>query len=204
MTEVKSGMEVEVKIRLPNREAYDKAAAFLNPGKVAVYQQENFFFDGANKELSSRRVISRVRMYNKDEKATLTIKGKAIVENGIQRASEVEEELPVAIAREALTNPDMLLTVSKLFDSMKEQFGLTSLMALGGFRNVRTVCMWEGNTMELDETQYEHGTLFEIECETEDPEALRDQLEAELSKNGIQYSYSKTTKFANFVNRSLL
>lgn len=36
--------------------------------------QENFFFDGAGQELSSRRVVLRVRFYNQDQKAVITVK----------------------------------------------------------------------------------------------------------------------------------
>lgn len=41
-------------------------------------------------------------------------------------------------------------------------------------------------------------------CSQDEPEALRAQLEALLASNGVQYEYSKTSKFANFVNRTLL
>lgn len=37
---------------------------------------------------------------------------------------------------------------------------------MGGFRNRRQEYAWEGCTLELDETYFEHGTLYEIECET--------------------------------------
>lgn len=36
------------------------------------------------------------------------------------------------------------------------------------------------------------------------PEELRNQLEALLKQEGIEYSYSTTSKFANFVNKTLL
>lgn len=36
------------------------------------------------------------------------------------------------------------------------------------------------------------------------PEELRSQLEALLQQQDIPYSYSKTSKFANFVNKTLL
>jgi hypothetical protein len=36
------------------------------------------------------------------------------------------------------------------------------------------------------------------------PEELRNQLEALLQQQGIAYSYSTTSKFANFVNKTLL
>ena len=37
---------------------------------------------------------------------------------------------------------------------------------MGGFRNRRQEYSWEGETLELDETYFDHGTLYEIECET--------------------------------------
>jgi hypothetical protein len=36
------------------------------------------------------------------------------------------------------------------------------------------------------------------------PEELRSQLEELLQGHGIQYSYSTTSKFANFINKALL
>ncbi len=43
---------------------------------------------------------------------------------------------------------------------------MVSLVCLGGFHNQRDCFPWEGHTLELDETRFEHGTLYEIECET--------------------------------------
>lgn len=37
----------------------------------------------------------------------------------------------------------------------------------------------------------------------ESPEALRDKLEAFLSGLGVTFSYSKSSKFANFINKTL-
>ena len=36
--------------------------------------QENYFFDGDANELNSQRVVLRVRLYDKDKKATVTCK----------------------------------------------------------------------------------------------------------------------------------
>lgn len=36
--------------------------------------QDNYFFDGPNRELNSRRVVLRLRTYNGDQKATITLK----------------------------------------------------------------------------------------------------------------------------------
>ncbi len=49
---------------------------------------------------------------------------------------------------------------------MCRQYGLTSLTCLGGFKNLRKEFEWEGFVLELDETAYEWGTLYELECET--------------------------------------
>lgn len=44
-----------------------------------------------------------------------------------------------------------------------------------------------------------------LPCHAQDkPEELRSQLEAMLQQHDIPYSYSKTSKFANFVNKTLL
>jgi len=196
-------MEVEVKIRLPDRAAYDKVAAALGSSLQAVHEQENHFFDGSNQELSAQRCVLRLRFYNVDKKAVITIKGKMVIENGIGRASEVEEDVDAVLARKYLTEPTALLQDSPLVRSLNEKTGMSALVCRGGFRNKRQVYSWQGETLELDETYFEHGTLYEIECETDQPEQLRDKLEAFLGQQGVQYRYSDTSKFANFVNKTL-
>lgn len=37
-------------------------------------KQENYFFDGPSKELNSRLVVLRLRFYDTDKKAVLTLK----------------------------------------------------------------------------------------------------------------------------------
>ncbi|GIL60526.1 hypothetical protein Vafri_15074 [Volvox africanus] len=197
-------MEVEIKIRLPDRAAYDKVTAALEQGRTASYAQANYFFDGPNRELNSRRVVLRLRTYNGDEKATITLKGKQILENGIGRASEVEEDVDSTAAPRYLAEPNSMLQELPLIRTTAEKFGLESLVSLGGFRNQRVCYTWEGHVLELDETAFDHGTLYEIECETDHPEILRDRLESFLSSLGVSYSYSQTSKFANFINKTLL
>lgn len=80
---------------------------------------------------------------------------------------------------------------------------MEQLVALGGFKNVRKVVPWQGETLEIDETQYEWGSVFEVECETAEPEAVRDKLSAFLEANGIGFKLNTTTKFQNFLNRAL-
>lgn len=67
-------LQVEIKLRLPNQEAHDKLEAALKPELQATHQQENIFFDGADKELSQQKVVVRCRFYNTDQRCLLTIK----------------------------------------------------------------------------------------------------------------------------------
>lgn len=57
-----------------SKEDHTKAKRLFGDGHVATYDQENFFFDGEDKALSSNFVIMRIRFYNKTEKAVLTVK----------------------------------------------------------------------------------------------------------------------------------
>lgn len=81
---------------------------------------------------------------------------------------------------------------------------VSELKCLGGFTNVRKEIPWGGQMLEVDETQYAWGTVYEIECETTEPESLRDSLEAFLKDNGIAYKHNTSTKFSNFVNKTLI
>ncbi|KAG1656327.1 hypothetical protein FOA52_006659 [Chlamydomonas sp. UWO 241] len=203
--QVGKAMEVEVKIRLPDRTAYDKIAAVLAPGLVVTHEQENFFFDSSAKQLEAQRAVLRLRFYDVDRKAVVTVKGKQILEGGIGRATEVEEPLvDAAGARRFLDTPTDLLSECPLLVSLNAKLCLSDLVCMGGFRNRRQEYAWEGFTLELDETYFEHGTLYEIEVETDQPEVARDRLEKLLSSHGISYSYSPVSKFANFINKSLL
>lgn len=66
--------QVEVKLRLPGQEAHGSIASLLAASRQATHAQENYFFDGSNKELNAQKTVLRVRFYNGDEKAVLTVK----------------------------------------------------------------------------------------------------------------------------------
>lgn len=193
-----------MKLRLADAAAHAKVAEALRAGYRTTHQQENFFFDGAGQELSSRRVVLRVRFYNQDQKAVITVKGKQVLQDGIGRAPEEEEPADPSLARSFLADPAKLLGLgTPLLEGLKSSTGVQELVCLGGFNNTRQEFEWGGHLLELDETKFEWGTLYELECETAEPERLRGELEAFLTALGVAYSYSTTTKFANFRNRTL-
>ena len=103
-----------------------------------------------------------------------------------------------------------------------DTYGVREFKCLGGFDNIRNVFRWQPGAdaldpasapdespappclnIELDETRFAHGTLFELEVETADPGAVKDALERALRTGGIQFSYSAVSKFSNFIRGTL-
>eukprot|EP01023_Acetabularia_acetabulum_P050240 TRINITY_DN5419_c0_g1_i1.p2 TRINITY_DN5419_c0_g1~~TRINITY_DN5419_c0_g1_i1.p2 ORF type:complete len:198 (-),score=26.49 TRINITY_DN5419_c0_g1_i1:253-846(-) len=196
-------MEVEVKLRLPQA-GHSLLIEKLKPFYLTTYNQENYFFDGAKQELSSQKVVLRLRFYNIQEKAVITIKGKSVLQDGIGRASEVESDVDPNLARSFLKNPKGLLNLENpLVQDLKRNYSLDGLISLGGFKNIRQVHKWEGLVLEVDETGYDWGTLYELECETDQPEVAKQKLEKFLQDSNIEFGYSSRTKFVNFVNKTL-
>ncbi|XP_062089921.1 triphosphate tunnel metalloenzyme 3-like [Humulus lupulus] len=200
-------MEVEVKLRLPDSEAHQKLSDILSPCHANTFFQENVFFDGANAKLSSNLAVHRFRFYDDNSRCVLSLKAKPVIYNGISRAEEHEEPFDPTIGRACVAEPWRLLAVdsSEILKQVREEFGVGEggLVCLGGFRNVRTVYNWEGLKLELDETKYDFGTNYELECESLSPERDKKLLEKLLKTNGIEFSYSKVSKFAIFRSRKL-
>ncbi|MQM03880.1 hypothetical protein Taro_036665 [Colocasia esculenta] len=211
-------MEVEVKLRLPDGAAHQRLSDVLAPWHLRTHLQENLFFDGAAGELSAQRAVLRLRFYDGDARCVLSLKAKAQLSGGVSRVEEEEEEVePPALGRACVADPNKLLTslpASRIMEKVKMVFFSNGdagerrdeLVCLGGFRNVRGVYKWEeeGLTLELDETHYDFGTSYELECETAEPEKAKEVLEALLKKHGVPYSYSQSSKFATFRAGKLL
>ncbi|XP_052183431.1 triphosphate tunnel metalloenzyme 3-like [Diospyros lotus] len=201
-------MEVEVKLRLPDAASHQKLSDLLSPFRSKTLIQENVFFDGSNAELSSKFAVLRLRFYGIDSgnHCVLSLKSKPVISAGISRAEEAEEAFDPAIGRACIAEPWRLLSLdsssSRILQRVKEEFGIGDgkgrLACLGGFRNVRTVYDWKGLKLELDETQFDFGTSYEIECESSDPDSAKKLLQEFLDRNGIRYSYSEASKFAVF------
>ena len=139
----------------------------MAPSLKATHRQENYFFDGPSQELTSKHGVLRVRFYDIDRKALVTLKGRQQLEGGVGRGTEVEFCADPAEARRWLTSPAGLLAAdSDVVRSAKAEYGLTDLVCMGGFKNLRQDYAFEGHTLELDETTFDHGTVHEIEVES--------------------------------------
>ncbi|KAL6969069.1 hypothetical protein U1Q18_028226 [Sarracenia purpurea var. burkii] len=194
-------MEIEVKLRLPDSAAYQKLLSVLSPFHRQTLRQYNTFFDGAAAELSSRRAVLRLRFYDDDSKCVVSLKAKAVIVDGVSRVEEDEEELDPLIGRECVADPARLGAVeSRIMRRVRDEFGVVGggFVCLGGFRNVREVYDWNGLKLEVDETLYDFGTCYEIECESQEPEKVKQLIEEFLKENGIDFSYSVVSKFAIF------
>ncbi|CAK9146271.1 unnamed protein product [Ilex paraguariensis] len=195
-------MEVEVKLRLPDSASHQRLSNILSPFHIKTHLQENVFFDGINSELSSNLAVLRLRFYDLDTHCIVSLKAKPIITDGISRIEEDEEPIDAAIARACVAEPWQLssINLSRILKRVREEFGVieNGLVCLGGFRNVRAVYDWNGLKLELDETHYEFGTSYEIECESSEPDRAKKLIEEFLKDNGIGYSYSESSKFAVF------
>ncbi|RDX68208.1 Triphosphate tunel metalloenzyme 3, partial [Mucuna pruriens] len=191
-------MEVEVKLRLAHAHAHHQVTTLLSPFHLLTHRQHNLFFDGTASELSACRAILRLRFYGDDERCVASLKARAVLVDGVSRVEEDEEDLNPAVGRDCVAEPGKLGAVeSRVLRRVREEFGVATekgFVGLGGFRNVRSVYDWKGLKLEVDETKFDFGTLYEIECESADPEGAKCVLEAFLKDNGVDYSYSTASK----------
>jgi adenylate cyclase class IV len=195
----KALMEVEVKLRLPDAAAHGQLTTLLAPFHLGTHRQENLFFDGSKAELSARRAVLRLRFSDRNPLCAVTLKARAVLVDGVSRVEEDEEELDPAIGRACAAEPEKLMSAeSRVLRRVREEFGVLGFVGLGGFGNVRDVYDWKGLKLEVDETKYEFGTCYEIECESDDPDGAKHLLEGFLNQNGVNYSYSQVSKFATF------
>nr|GFC85414.1 triphosphate tunel metalloenzyme 3-like [Tanacetum cinerariifolium] len=119
-----------------------------------------------------------------------------------------EEEIDPDEAQLVLSDPTRLRThlgSSRIMTRVKNEYlggeddvGQFEFVGLGGFKNVRNVYEWKDLVLEVDETSYEFGTLYEVECESVEPEKAKGLIEGFLKENGVEYEYSVMSKFAIF------
>lgn len=65
---------MEIKLRLPDAQAYAAVAQALEPGWRQDHWLEDQYFDGPNGELDAGLVALRCRIYDVDRRAVLALK----------------------------------------------------------------------------------------------------------------------------------
>ncbi|KAL0317050.1 UNVERIFIED_CONTAM: Triphosphate tunnel metalloenzyme 3 [Sesamum angustifolium] len=165
-------MEVEVKFRLPNKSSHQKLLSVLSPFYITTRYQHNEFLDGSAYELSSQQAVLLLRLYEQTSilECIVCLKAKPVLANGVSCIEMEYEDLDPAIFKACLDDPQRLMQVHK----------------------------WEGVKLDVDEAKYEFGEMYEVECETSEPERVKKMLEEFFKENGIDYSYSVMSKFAVF------
>jgi uncharacterized protein YjbK len=198
--------EVEVKIQLLSKEDYDKFDKEIGTPKV-VQNQENVFFDGTQKEITSVKSIFRLRFFddeNKKERCFLTHKGKSTLSQGVSSVEESEEEVDAQLARQAISDPNtMLQWKGELIELLRDMYKVNGFVYLGGFKTLRKKYEFENHLIEFDQVQYSFGTNYEIEVETPDAHSFKPKLTQLLDNFNVKYQDSKRSKFANFVAGSI-
>ena len=71
-------MQVEIKLRLPDKAAHDKVADALKDSYIETHDQETFFYEGSEKELDKAKVSLRTRFFGGNKKCVITMKVIAI------------------------------------------------------------------------------------------------------------------------------
>ncbi|CAM0151276.1 unnamed protein product [Urochloa decumbens] len=209
-------MEVEIKLRLPDAAAHRSLSSYLSPHLRRTHAQRNLFFDAAARTLAAATAALRVRLYGTDDlapsRAVLALKRRPSIDAGVSRVEELEEPLDPALALACAADPARLGAVdSPIVRLVAAEYGVGGIAApfvcLGGFRNTRNVYELEdegGLVLELDETRFDFGTCYELECETPDPDRVKEVLEKLLTVAGVPYQYSRSNKFACFMAGKLL
>ncbi|XP_037462718.1 triphosphate tunnel metalloenzyme 3-like [Triticum dicoccoides] len=203
-------MEVEIKLRLPDAAAHRRLSSFLAPRLLRT--------DAPAWPLAAATAAQRVRLYGTDDRdpsrAVLTLKRHPRIDAGVSRVEEVVEPLDPALVLTCVDNPARLGAVdSPIVRLVSDEYGLgrdkSPFVCLGDFRNTRGVyeleeCEGQGLVLELDETHFDFGTNYEMECETAEPDQAKEVLERLLTMAGVPYEYSRSNKFACFMAGKLL
>ncbi|KAK1661791.1 hypothetical protein QYE76_049950 [Lolium multiflorum] len=211
-------MEVEIKLRLPDAAAHRRLASFLAPRLLRTDAQRNLFFDAAARPLAAATAALRIRLYGLENqpptRAVLALKRRPRLDAGVSRVEELEEPLDPALALACADDPARLGGVdSPIVRLVADEYGVgggsAPFVCLGGFRNTRGVYeLQEGEgprlVLELDETHFDFGTNYELECETAEPDQAKEVLERLLTVAGVPYEYSRSNKFGCFMAGKLL
>jgi adenylate cyclase class IV len=167
-------MEIEVKIRLPSAAEHARVNQLLGDA-FKTQEQVNAFFDTADNQLAPHRVVFRLRTNNASE-YVITVKESGKLVDGVSRASEREVVIPGELGKSISTDANQLVVAAKSIPLVKEildRFPSPEWKRIGQYKTLRRKFNWEGFVVELDQTEFEFGTAYEIEIETVEAEQAK-------------------------------
>lgn len=193
-------MERELKLKLPDRVAYDRLAEALGL-EVRREHQVNCFLDTVNRDVQrSGKSVLRVR--EQEGQSIVTFKLGRSQREGYFQAEEIESEVSAELAA-LLRRGELPVEALELapFRRLVEVFGAQErLVPQGSMRNLRRVFpLIEQDEVELDETTFPDGSVdFEVEVETSQPGKVLQAL-AVLGFGDLEPQ--EKTKYARFLER---
>jgi uncharacterized protein YjbK len=189
-------MEQELKLRLPTRGDYERLQDLLGRPDRRL-EQHNAYLDTAGAELRARRVMARLR--DENGALLLTVKWKAGHADGYFQAEEEEVRLEAPSAAQAVETGEAARVLRDLCPEL-QNLELAGLRVLGGIRNLRQSFRLDGFELELDHSTYPDGAEdFELELETNRPEAAWKLLERLLRDSGARGEPQTQTKYERFL-----
>lgn len=182
--------ENELKFKLPSRQAYEKVEARLGKS-TGVREQVNRYYDLGEGVLSSGDAVFRLRRQN--GKKILTFKVGMKREGGYFQAEEIEVEVE--------SEEPAAWEGSAPLAALRSHFGEGELRFQGQTTNLRKCFPLNcGAVVELDQTTFPGGRVdYELEVETDDPDAVIEELSDVFGAAKVAMHPQTETKYARFL-----
>jgi len=190
-----SGVERELKLRLPDEAAWRRFRDSLGP-PGACLEQINLYLDTPELEVAACRGMLRLRRQEGDW--SVTYKRGLQVERGYFEALEVESPWPASPG--PAPDPAGLEHLPPL-QALRAEGIRGALAVRGEVRNLRLrYPLPDGDVLELDRTTFPGGRVdFEVEVETLQPQRVLLTLEELARRAGVALHIQEQTKYERFL-----
>lgn len=179
-----AAIELELKYDLVNAERYQRLLTALAErcDTIILTEQENYFYDSAEKDLTAQNIALRVRVERRENEpvsASVTLKGETEQSDELAHRPEIEaaisESEAIAITAGGI---GLLELANKPLASAAKLLGAKKLLPLISFTNRRTTaqrCSQDKSLkFEVDQTLFADGSSdFELEIESTNATVLQ-------------------------------
>jgi len=199
MTKVTKTTETELKLLL-TQDSY-KALKNQLEKKGVDLKQINIFFDNPEQVLRKNKWALRLRFQN--EKAILTAKGPCRPDNGVFQRKEIESEIPFQTGQKLKNGFSIDGINASPAQYILQKFGKLILSPYLTFKNTRSLVDFDGFCLELDHSEANGNSLYELECETETPKLvqIKEKLHHFFDEFGWDFQFSSKSKLEWALNK---